>query len=102
MAQQHPHTISLNELEKAVTAAVHQLQKQKTHSAQELVQSRLIIGRWIQPQIPHADAEAAAREITKQVATKVPGFNVEPVAASFPGGVTLGFILRLQEEEEEE
>jgi hypothetical protein len=94
MAQQHPHSISLNELEKAVTAAVHQLQQQKTKGAQELAHSRLIIGRWIQPQIPHADAQAAAEEITKQVTTKVAGLNAEPVAASFPGGSTMGFVLR--------
>ena len=94
MAEQHPHTISLSELEKAVTAAIHQIQQQKTPGAQELAQSRLIIGRWIQPQIPHADAEAAAREITKQVTSKVAGLKAEPVAANFPGGSTMGFVLR--------
>ena len=93
MAEQ-PHTISLNELEKAVTAAVHQLQQQKTHGAQEIAKSRLIIGRWIQPQIPHADAEAAAQEITKQVTAKVAGIKADPVAANFPGGATMGFVLR--------
>jgi hypothetical protein len=94
MAEQHPHTISLNELEKAVTAAVHQLQHQKTHGAQEIGKGRLIIGRWIQTQIPQAEAHAAAQEITRQVTAKVAGLKAEPVAASFPGGSTMGFVLR--------
>jgi hypothetical protein len=91
---QHPHTISLSELEKAVTAAVHQLQQQKTQGAPEMAKSRFIIGRWIEPQIPHADAEAAAREITKQVTANLAGLKAEPVAANFPGGSTMGFVLR--------
>jgi hypothetical protein len=94
MADQHPHTISLSELEKAVTAAVHQLEQQKTHGAQEIGKSRLIIGRWVQTHIPQAEAHAAAQEITKQVTAKVAGLKAEPFATSFPGGSTMGFVLR--------
>ncbi len=94
MAEHHPHTISLSELEKAVTDAVHQLQHQKAQGAQEIANSRLIMGRWIRTQIPQAEAHAAATEITKQVSAKVAGLKAEPFAVSFPGGSTMGFILR--------
>ncbi len=94
MTEHNPRKISLNELEEAVTAAVHQLQQRKTHGAQEIAQGRLIIGRWIQHHIPQAEAHAAAEEITKQVTAKVAGFKADPVAASFPGGSTMGFVLR--------
>ena len=94
MAEQQPHTISLSELEKAVTAAVHQLQHQKAHGAQEIVNSRLIMGRWVQTQIPQAEADGAAKEITRQVTAKVAGLKADPFAASSPGGSTMGFVLR--------
>jgi len=94
MADQHPHTISLSELEKAVTGAVHQLQQQKTGGAQEIAKSRLIIGRWIKGQISEADAHAAAREITRQVTAKVGGLKAEPFSTNFPGGSTMGFVLQ--------
>ena len=94
MAEHQPHTISLSELEKAVTAAVHQLQGQKTHGAQEIGKSRLIIGRWVQTHIPQTEAHAAAQEITRQVSAKVPGLHGDPFAVSFPGGSTMGFVLR--------
>ncbi len=94
MAEHHPHTISLSELEKAVTDAVHQLQHQKTHGAQEIATSRLIMGRWIRIQLPQAEAHAAAAEITKQVSAKVTGLHGEPFANTFPGGTTMGFVIR--------
>lgn len=95
MAQQHPHTIAVNELDKAVAAAVQQLQQQKTHAATELVRAPLIMGRWIREvQIAHPEAEAAAREITRQVSAKVAGLKAEPFAISGPGGTTMGFVLR--------
>ena len=96
MTEHKPHKISLNELEEAVTAAVHQLQQRKTHGAQEIAQSRLIIGRWIQQHIPQPEAHAAAEEITKQVTAKLAGLKADPVAASFPGGSTMGFVIREQ------
>ena len=94
MAEHSPHTISLSELEKAVTAAVKQLEQQNAQGALEIGKSRLIMGRWIRSQIPEAQATAAAQEITKQVSAKVPGLKGEPFAVSFPGGSTMGFILR--------
>ncbi len=94
MAENHPHTISLSELEKAVTAAVHQLQQRKTLGAEEIGKGRLIMGRWVQTHIPQAEAHAAAQEITKQVAAKITGLKAEPFATSFPGGSTMGFVLR--------
>jgi len=90
----HPHTISLSELEKAVTAAVKQLEHQKAQGAQDLVKSRLIMGRWVQTQIPEAQAKAAAQEITRQVSAKVAGLQGEPFHLSSPGGSTMGFVLR--------
>ena len=88
------HTISLSELETAVTAAVHQLQQHRTAGAQEIGKGVFIMGRWVKVQIPQADAHAAAQEITKQVSAKVAGLKAEPFAASFPGGSTMGFVLR--------
>lgn len=90
---EHPHTISLSELEKAVTAAVQQLESQKVH-ATDIAKSRLVMGRWIQVHIPEADAKAAAQEITRQVSAKVPGLKADPFSVSFPGGATMGFVLR--------
>jgi hypothetical protein len=94
MAGHQPHTITLSELEKAVTAAVHQLQHQKAQGAQEIDTGRFIMGRWIRTQIPQAEAHAAAQEITRQVSAQVAGLKAEPFSESFPGGSTMGFVLR--------
>jgi len=95
MADKYPHTITLGEMEKAVTAAVHQLQQKKTHSAGELAQGRTIIGRWLREvHVPQAEADAAAKEITRQVCASLAGFKGEPFSSSGPGGTTMGFVLQ--------
>lgn len=92
---EHPHTISISELDKAVVAAVHQLQHEKTHAATELSRSVLIMGRWLREvQIAQPEAEAAAKEITRQVSAKIAGFKADPFAISGHGGTTMGFVLR--------
>jgi hypothetical protein len=93
----HPHTIALADMEKAVAAAVHQLQHQKAHSSTDLAlaKSSLIMGRWIrQANIPHAEADAAAREITAKVTSQVAGLKATPFSNSGPGGTTMGFVLQ--------
>ena len=95
MAQQHPHTIAVSEIDKAVAAAVQQLQHQQTHAATELARAPLIMGRWIREvQLARPEAEAAAKEITRQVGAKVAGLKAEPFTISGPGGTTMGFVLR--------
>jgi hypothetical protein len=94
MAEHQHHTISLSELEKAVTAAVQQLEHQKAHGAQDIAKGRLIMGRWLHTQIPEEQAKAAAHEITKQVSAKVAGLKAEPFSVNFPGGSTMGFVIR--------
>jgi len=94
MADKHPHTITLGEMEKAVTAAVHQLQQKKTQSAGELAKGRTIMGRWLRDlHVPQAEADAAAKEITRQVGASVAGFKGDPFSSSGPGGTTMGFVL---------
>ncbi len=94
MADQRPHTITLHDLEAAVTAAVHQVQQHKAHTLSELAKSPLIMGRWIEKPIPEAEAKEAAAEIARQVGTKVAGITGSPFSIHGPGGTTLGFILR--------
>jgi len=95
MADKRPATITLSEVEKAVTAAVHQLHQKKTQSAGELATGRTILGRWIRDvNVPHAEADAAAREITRQVSASVAGFKGDPFSVSGPGGTTMGFVLQ--------
>lgn len=95
MAAKRPQTITLSEVEKAVTAAVQQLQQQKSAHATQLVKSHLIMGRWIRDlHVPQAEAEATAREITRQVSTHVAGLEADPFAIGGPGGTTMGFVLR--------
>jgi hypothetical protein len=93
MAEQRPHTITLSELEQAVSAAVHQIQHQKTQGPLA-DKGRLIMGRWIEKAIPEAEAKQAAQEITSQVSAKIAGLHGTPFSVSFPGGSTMGFILR--------
>lgn len=90
----HPHSISLSELEKAVTSAVQQLEHQKAHGAQDIAKGRLIMGRWVHIHIPDAEAKTAAQEITRQVTAKVPGLKGDPFSVSGPGGSTMGFVIR--------
>ena len=95
MADKHPHTITLSEMEKAVATAVHQLQHQKIHSGPALMKGRTIMGRWVRElHVPQADADAAAKEITRQVSAHVAGLKAEPFAQSGPGGTTMGFVLQ--------
>jgi hypothetical protein len=95
MPDKHPHTITLGEMEKAVTAAVHQLQQKKTHSAGELAKGRTIMGRWLRDvHVPQAEVDAAAKEIARQVSAHVAGFKADPFAVSGPGGTTMGFVLQ--------
>ena len=94
MADKHPHTITLGEMEKAVTTAVHQLQQKQTRSAGELAKGRTIMGRWLRDlHVPQAEADAAAKEITRQVSASVAGLKADPFAVSGPGGTTMGFVL---------
>jgi hypothetical protein len=93
MTPKRPQTITLSEVEKAVGTAVQQLQHQKAGGAPQITSSRLIMGRWIREAIPQAEADAAAKEITRQVDAHVPGLNSQPFAAAGPGGTTMGFIL---------
>ena len=44
--------------------------------------------------VPQAEAEATAREITRQVDTHVRDLNAGPFAIAGHGGTTMGFILR--------
>lgn len=95
MAAKRPRTITLSEVEKAVTAALQQIQHQKSSHVTELARSSLIRGRWIRDlHVPQSDAEATAREITKQVSTHVAGLDAEPFAIGGPGGTTMGFVMR--------
>ncbi|HEY6392224.1 MAG TPA: hypothetical protein VIX89_13145 [Bryobacteraceae bacterium] len=95
MANIRPTTITLSEVEKAVAAAVHQLRQHKTQSGAELMKGRTIMGRWIrEPNIPQAEADAAAKEITKQVSAHVAGFKGDPFSSTGPGGTTMGFVLQ--------
>ena len=94
MAEKQPHSISLSELEGAVTSAVQQLHQRRAQHAQDISRSPFIMGRWIQVQLPQVEADAAAQEITREVSAKVAELKAEPFAASFPGGSTMGFVLR--------
>ncbi len=90
-----PQTISLNEVEQAVAAALQQIRQQKATHANELSRSQLIMGRWIRDlEVPQAEAEATAKEITRQVEAKVPGLNATPFAIGGRGGTTMGYVLR--------
>jgi hypothetical protein len=94
---EHPHSISLSDLQSAVAAAVKQLEQQKTLVAPQIVKGPFILGRWIEPHIPEAQAKAAAEEITKQVSAKMPQLKVKPFSSSFPGGgTTMGMIMHEQ------
>jgi hypothetical protein len=94
MAEHHAHSISLSDLEKAVTAAVKQLEQQKTLAAPEIGRGPFILGRWIQPPILEAQAKAAAEEITRQVSAKIAGLNAKPFFATHPGGgTTMGMVM---------
>ena len=95
MPAKRPQTITLSEVDKAVKAAVQQIQHQKVSHATELATSSLIMGRWVRDlHIPEAQATATAKEITKQVSAHVAGLNAEPFAIGGPGGTTMGFIMR--------
>ena len=87
---EHPHTITLSELEQAVSSAVHQVQQQKTLASA----GRLIMGRWIEKALPEAEAKKAAEEITRQVSAKIPGLKGTPFSISGHGGSTMGFVMR--------
>jgi hypothetical protein len=94
MAQKRPQTITLSEIEKAVTSAVQQVQHQKALTGEDLAKGSLIMGRWIRDlQVAQGEAEAAAKEITRQVGSQVAGLNASHFAVSGPGGTTMGFIL---------
>lgn len=88
---EQPHTITLAELEKAVSSAVHQVQQQKALAA---FPGRLIMGRWIDKAISEAEAKQAAEEITRQVTAKVSGLKATPFSVSGHGGSTMGFVMR--------
>jgi hypothetical protein len=95
MSAKRPRTITLSEVEKAVTAALQQIQRQQTAPGEKLAKTSLIMGRWERDrQIPQSEADVAAREITKQVSTHVAGLNADPFAVVGPGGTTMGFVLR--------
>jgi hypothetical protein len=96
MASKRAQTITLSEVEKAVATALQQLQHhQKTAHASQLASSRLIMGKWIRDlNLPQAEADAAAKEITRQVDVHVGGLNAEPFAVAGHGGTTMGFMLR--------
>jgi hypothetical protein len=87
---EHPHTITLTELEQAVAAAVKQVQQQKTLASP----GRLIMGRWIDKAVAEAEAKHASEEITRQVTAKIPGLNATPFSISGHGGSTMGFVMR--------
>lgn len=95
MASKRPQTITLSEVQKAVATALQQLQHQKTAHASHLATSRLIMGKWIREvNLPQAEADATAKEITRQVDAHVGGLNAEPFAVAGHGGTTMGFVLR--------
>jgi hypothetical protein len=94
MAEHHPQKITLSELEEAVSAAVHQVQRQKKVTLQADAKGHLLMGRWIKEHLAEPEAKAAAEEITRQVSAKLPGLKGTPIATSGPGGSTMGFIMR--------
>jgi hypothetical protein len=89
----HPQSISVGQLQSAVAAAVKQIQQQKALTIPE-IKGPFILGRWIEPPISAEQANAAAREITKQVSAQIPGLQVKPFSASHPGGgTTMGMVM---------
>jgi hypothetical protein len=89
MSDGQARSISIGELEKAVTAAVQQVQQQKKLAA---IKMPIILGIWFKDFVP-AEAQVVASGITKEVVRQLPGLQAKPFHQSQPGGTTIGFIL---------
>jgi hypothetical protein len=86
--------ITLTDLEKAVKTAVQELQKQPARVAAFQSVRPTIMGKWIRDaNVPEAEAQAAAAEITRRVSAEIPGLKLTPFSVSGPGGTTMGYVM---------
>ena len=96
-----PKSITLAELQNAVSSAIAQIKSQKAVGLPDLANGPLLAGRiitWPSKEVMHPEAAAsmkqAADHITDQVNSQIPGLKATSVVENAIGKIILGLIFR--------